>query len=77
MLAPCPDIASIDVIKHPTVHVFASCVRTGDSWVRLRTYQTCGARLCCNSSPNRHATKHALAKRAIPSSLQTSRESDG
>ena len=35
------------------------CVKTGDSWVHLRTCQTCGVTLCCDSSPNQHATKHA------------------
>ena len=34
------------------------CVKTGDSWVHLRTCQTCGVTLCCNSSPNKHASKH-------------------
>jgi hypothetical protein len=27
--------------------------------VHLRTCQTCGVTLCCDSSPNRHASKHA------------------
>ena len=31
------------------------------TWVHLRTCQTCGATLCCDSSPNRHATRHAQA----------------
>jgi hypothetical protein len=29
--------------------------------VHLRTCQTCGLTLCCDSSPNRHASKHAHA----------------
>ncbi|PYR68107.1 MAG: hypothetical protein DMF88_10530 [Acidobacteria bacterium] len=29
------------------------------SWVHLRTCQTCGVTLCCDSSPNRHTTRHA------------------
>ena len=35
------------------------CVKTGDSWVHLRTCQSCGATHCCDSSMNRHATRHA------------------
>jgi hypothetical protein len=35
------------------------CVKTGDDLVHLRTCQHCGTTLCCDSSPNRHATKHA------------------
>ena len=34
------------------------CLRTGDSWVHLRICMTCGHMGCCDSSPNRHATKH-------------------
>ncbi len=36
-----------------------SCVISGDSWVHLRTCQQCGITLCCDSSPNKHASKHA------------------
>jgi hypothetical protein len=35
------------------------CVQIGSDWVHLRTCQECGATLCCDSSPNRHASKHA------------------
>jgi hypothetical protein len=34
------------------------CIAIGSFWVHLRTCQTCGVTLCCDSSPNRHATKH-------------------
>jgi Zn-finger in ubiquitin-hydrolases and other protein len=29
--------------------------------MHLRTCQECGITLCCDSSPNRHASKHAHA----------------
>lgn len=35
------------------------CRRIGGRWVHLRMCQTCGAILCCDSSPNRHASAHA------------------
>lgn len=35
------------------------CVKSGDSWVHLRTCQSCGATHCCDSSINHHATRHA------------------
>lgn len=35
------------------------CVKSGDSWVHLRTCQECGQTHCCDSSVNRHATRHA------------------
>lgn len=34
------------------------CVKTGDRWVHLRLCLVCGHVACCDSSPNRHATKH-------------------
>lgn len=36
----------------------AECVKTGDRWVHLRTCEECGVTLCCDSSPNKHATAH-------------------
>jgi len=35
------------------------CLKTGDSWVHLRLCLSCGKVGCCDSSPNRHASKHA------------------
>jgi uncharacterized UBP type Zn finger protein len=34
------------------------CLETGDVWVHLRMCQSCGHIGCCDSSKNRHATKH-------------------
>ena len=34
------------------------CLKTGDSWVHLRLCMICGHVGCCDSSKNRHATKH-------------------
>lgn len=34
------------------------CLRIGSGWVHLRLCRTCGHVGCCDSSPNRHATKH-------------------
>jgi ubiquitin-hydrolase Zn-finger-containing protein len=38
-------------------------VKTGARWVHLRTCQECGVTLCCDSSPNRHASTHARSSR--------------
>lgn len=35
------------------------CLRIGSSWVHLRLCLTCGKVGCCDSSPNRHASKHS------------------
>ena len=35
------------------------CLKTGDRWLHLRMCETCGKIGCCDSSPNRHASRHA------------------
>lgn len=55
----CEHIEAIKCITGEKQHSCDECVKTGDSWVHLRTCQTCGTTLCCDSSPNRHATRHA------------------
>jgi len=37
------------------------CLAAGDGWVHLRLCLSCGHVGCCDSSPNRHASKHARA----------------
>ena len=34
------------------------CLKTGDSWVHLRNCRECGHVGCCDSSKNKHASKH-------------------
>ncbi|MCC6484910.1 MAG: UBP-type zinc finger domain-containing protein [Armatimonadetes bacterium] len=58
---PCEHLAAVKQILHPRELVCEECVKIGSSWVHLRTCQTCGATLCCDSSPNRHASAHAHA----------------
>ena len=57
--SPCDHIGAIAAVKHAKDRVCEECIKTGDSWVHLRTCQTCGATLCCDNSFNRHATRHA------------------
>jgi hypothetical protein len=57
----CVHITAITDIKRSKRHVCEECVKTGSSWVHLRTCQECGTTLCCDNSPNRHATSHARA----------------
>jgi uncharacterized UBP type Zn finger protein len=42
----------------PAQHVCEECIKKGDSWVHLRICLTCGHVGCCDSSKNKHATKH-------------------
>ena len=55
----CAHIEAIEEVRGPERRECEECVKTGDRWVHLRTCQTCGRTLCCDSSPNRHATAHA------------------
>lgn len=34
------------------------CLQSGEAWVHLRLCATCGHVGCCDTSPNKHATKH-------------------
>jgi hypothetical protein len=55
----CAHLKQIKDIKQAKKRECEECVRIGSDWMHLRTCQTCGATLCCDSSPNRHASKHA------------------
>jgi hypothetical protein len=57
--APCDHIAEIETVKLAEVRECEECVKIGARWVHLRTCQECGVTLCCDDSPNRHASKHA------------------
>jgi len=59
----CGHLEAIETVKHPKQRECAECVKTGDRWVHLRTCQECGVTLCCDSSPNRHASHHARASK--------------
>ena len=61
MAGACAHINLVKSVVHPKARVCEECVKIKSSWVHLRTCQTCGATLCCDSSPNRHASKHARA----------------
>jgi uncharacterized UBP type Zn finger protein len=42
----------------PSAQGCEDCLRSGGRWMHLRLCLTCGHVGCCDSSPNRHATKH-------------------
>lgn len=56
---PCTHLRAIKTITNKQHDHCDECVKIGAQWVHLRTCQECGATLCCDSSPNRHATRHA------------------
>lgn len=53
----CEHILQIqDVI--PSANGCEDCLKSGDEWVNLRLCCTCGYVGCCDSSKNKHATRH-------------------
>ena len=54
------DCTHLDMIKEvtPSAEGCEECLQTGDWWVHLRLCLTCGHVGCCESSPNKHASKH-------------------
>lgn len=59
--AACAHIEQIKDVKHPKQKECEDCVKIGAWWVHLRTCQQCGGTRCCDSSPHKHASKHAHA----------------
>jgi len=59
MASTCSHIDALGEIKTARRRECEECVKIHARWVHLRTCQTCGATLCCDSSPNQHASKHA------------------
>jgi len=57
----CSHIKAITALKQAKRRECSECVKIRAQWVHLRVCQECGATLCCDSSPNQHATKHARA----------------
>jgi len=54
----CAHIKAIAEPLAPKAQICEECAKTDSRWVHLRTCQTCGVTLCCDSSPNKHATAH-------------------
>jgi uncharacterized UBP type Zn finger protein len=59
----CSHIDDVKEVKHAKAHQCDECVKIRSTWVHLRTCQTCGGTHCCDSSPNRHASRHARETR--------------
>ena len=50
----------VDQMKQvtPSADGCEECLKSGDPWVHLRLCLACGHVGCCDSSINKHATKH-------------------
>ncbi len=55
----CAHIDAVTTVTRPKRQQCDECAKMGAAWVHLRTCQQCGTTLCCDHSPNRHATAHA------------------
>ena len=62
MTVACSHLDQIEVLSVPgrdQVPGCEECQRLGMRWVHLRICRSCGRIGCCDSSPGRHASKHA------------------
>ena len=56
-MATCVHVSKIREVT-PSADGCEDCLKIGDTWVHLRLCRTCGHVGCCDSSKNKHATKH-------------------
>lgn len=56
----CEHLSEIKQVT-PSASGCEECLKTGDRWVHLRLCRSCGHVGCCDSSKNKHATKHFKA----------------
>jgi uncharacterized UBP type Zn finger protein len=50
--------SDLDAHPEPRTAGCEECLRMGDRWVHLRLCLICGHVGCCDSSKNKHATRH-------------------
>ena len=62
MSNPCEHLELINDVE-PSADGCTDCLAMGGRWVHLRLCLTCGHVGCCDSSPNKHATKHYHASK--------------
>ena len=68
-----PECTHMDQIRPVKPHTKGceECLKMGDTWVHLRLCLECGHVGCCDSSKNKHATKHFhLTKHPIMKSIE-------
>ncbi|MGQ0539835.1 MAG: ubiquitin carboxyl-terminal hydrolase 14 [Gemmatimonadaceae bacterium] len=54
----CPHVAQIRAVQPRTPQGCEECLQMNGTWVQLRLCLSCGHVGCCDSSSNKHATKH-------------------
>jgi uncharacterized UBP type Zn finger protein len=61
MTPSCDHLDQIQSVSPSSMEGCTECLASGDRWMHLRLCLTCGQVGCCDSSPNKHASKHAAA----------------
>jgi len=62
MANSCTHMGEMQAVQ-PSANGCEDCLKTGDSWLHLRLCLECGHVGCCDSSKNKHATKHFHASK--------------
>jgi uncharacterized UBP type Zn finger protein len=60
-MAVCEHLDQVQDVTPSSMEGCSECLASGGRWLHLRVCLTCGQVGCCDSSPNRHASKHAAA----------------
>lgn len=59
----CSHLDRVQVTELPReVEGCTQCLASGDKWLHLRICLSCGEVGCCDDSPNRHASAHAISE---------------
>jgi hypothetical protein len=61
MPSPCAHLDEFRTGPTPHTDGCEECLAMGDTWVHLRHCLACGHVGCCDSSKNKHATRHFRA----------------
>ena len=70
-MSQCTHLDQVRDVAPRTPNGCEECLANGGRWVHLRMCMTCGHIGCCDSSPNKHASKHARAtEHAIAKSFE-------
>lgn len=60
MTDSCTHLDQIEAVT-PSSQGCEDCLKLSDTWLQLRMCMSCGHVGCCDSSKNKHATKHFRA----------------
>ena len=73
-MTACIHLAQIREVA-PSANGCEDCLKINDEWMHLRLCKSCGHVGCCDSSKNKHATKHFhLTKHPIIKSFEPGEE---